>query len=502
MKRKPYIQLLVSAVVFCLGSPELEAKKRLNPDGYHFLQDTARQDTVNRDTVVLPYAPSKTPTYQPPYRFGDPFSNRISPSPLQLVDPSSIDLQVDFDSSVNYSVYERIGDVNFRPVTTMSFEEYDTYNDQQITKDYFKQRSAGLDGESAVSGRSLIPRLYISPVFDRLFGGSYVDIQPNGFVNLDFGGRFQRVDNPSIPIRQQRNGGFNFDQQISLNLVGKIGEKLQVTANFDNNNTFDFQNNLKVEYTGYEEDIVKKIEIGNVSMPVSNSLMTGAQSLFGVKTQLQFGKLFVTGVVSRQQGKSDVITVESGFQGKEFEVRASEYDENRHFFLGHFFRDNYQRWLSNLPQITSGVNITRVEVYVINRNNDTRSTREVLGLMDLAEGDVSHIYRTPDNVEPGGFTVNPSSGQPALFPTDNDANNLFNNVVSTSGFRNSDQITSILETQFGFVNSTDFVKVGTSRRLEDDEFVINSQLGYITLLRKLQNDEMLAVSYEYTYNGQ
>lgn len=493
--------MLVSAVVFCFGSSELEAKKRLYPDGYHFQQDTARQDTVKRDTVVAPYAPTKTPTYQPSYRFGDPFSNRMSPSPLQLVDPSSIDLQVDFDSSVNYSVYERIGDVNFRPVTTMTFEEYDTYNDQQITKDYFKQRSAGLDGESAVSGRSLIPRLYISPMFDRLFGGSYVDIQPNGFVNLDFGGRFQRVDNPNIPIRQQRNGGFNFDQQISLNLVGKIGEKLQVTANFDNNNTFDFQNNLKVEYTGYEEDIVKKIEIGNVSMPVSNSLMTGAQSLFGVKTQLQFGKLFVTGVVSRQQGKSDVITVESGFQGKEFQVRASDYDENRHYFLGHFFRDNYQTWLRTLPQITSGVYINRVEVYVINRNNDTRSTREVLGLMDLGEGDPDHIYRTPDNAE-GAYSVNPASGQPPLLPTDNDANNLLNDLQQTSGYRNSDEITSILESQFQFVNSTDFVKVGTARKLESDEFVINDKLGYITLLRKLQNDEMLAVSYEYTYNGQ
>lgn len=456
-----------------------------------FQQDTTRRDSIPPDTLG-PYTPTKVSTFQPSYRFGDPFSNRMSPTPLQLADPSSIDLQVDYeDSAINYSVYERIGDVNFRPVTTMSFEEYDQYNDQQITKEYFKQRSSGLDGESAVSGRSLIPRLYISPMFDRLFGGSYVDIQPNGFVNLDFGGRFQRVDNPAIPIRQQRNGGFYFDQQISLNLIGKIGEKLAVTANFDNNNTFDFQNNLKVEYTGYEEDIVKKIEIGNVSMPVTNSLMTGAQSLFGVKTQLQFGKLFVTGVVSRQQGKSEVITVESGFQGKEFEVRASNYDDNRHFFLGHFFRENYERWLSNLPQPTSGLNITRVEVYVVNRNNDTRTTREVLGLMDLGEGHRDWVYRD-DNPN-----VTPLDG---AVPTDNAANELYANVVNNIS-RNSDQVSEALETQFGFVNSTDFVKLGTARKLEDNEYVINSQLGYISLLRKLQNDEMLAVSYQYTYDG-
>jgi len=453
-------------------------------------QQPVKSDTVSSDTIP-PYTPTKVPTYKPSYRFGDPFSNRMSATPLQLTDPSSVDLQVNFDSSVNYSVYEKIGDVNFRPVTTMSFEEYDKYHNKQMTKDYFKERSSGLDGESAVSGRSLIPRLYISPVFDRLFGGSYVDIQPNGFVNLDFGGRWQRVDNPAIPIRQQRNGGFNFNQQISLNLVGKIGEKLAVTANFDNNNSFDYQNNLKVDYTGYAEDIVKKIEIGNVSMPVSNSLMTGAQSLFGVKTQLQFGKLFVTGVVSRQQGQSDVITVQNGFQGKEFDVRVANYDENKHFFLGHFFRDNYEAWHTTLPQINSGLIVNRVEVYVINRNNNTQSTRQVLGLMDLGEG--QHIYRSN----------NPKIGAgKGKVPNDNSANQLFQSIVNTPNIRNKDNVVNILENDFGFENSTDFVSIGTARKLDNSEFVLNEKLGYITLLRKLQNDEMLAVSYEYSYRGQ
>ncbi|NQZ78121.1 MAG: hypothetical protein HRT61_18750 [Ekhidna sp.] len=242
------------------------------------------QDTVQADSVG-PYEPSNKPTYQPSYRFGDPFSFRSSRSPLFLRDPSQLDMQVRFnpdttadDAGVTYSVYENIGSLDFRPASFMTFQEFNQYNNSQLNKEYFKDRSAGLDGESAVSGRSLIPRLYISPVFDRIFGGSYVDIQPNGFVNLDFGARFQRIDNPAIPLRQQRNGSFNFDQQISLNVVGRVGEKLAITANFDNNNTFDFQNNLKVEYTGYEEDIIKRIEIGNVSMPVSNSLMSGAQS--------------------------------------------------------------------------------------------------------------------------------------------------------------------------------------------------------------------------------
>ena len=449
------------------------------------------QDTVQADSVG-PYEPSNKPTYQPSYRFGDPFSFRSSRSPLFLRDPSQLDMQVRFnpdttadDAGVTYSVYENIGSLDFRPASFMTFQEFNQYNNSQLNKEYFKDRSAGLDGESAVSGRSLIPRLYISPVFDRIFGGSYVDIQPNGFVNLDFGARFQRIDNPAIPLRQQRNGSFNFDQQISLNVVGRVGEKLAITANFDNNNTFDFQNNLKVEYTGYEEDIIKRIEIGNVSMPVSNSLMSGAQSLFGIKTELQFGRLYVTTVLSQQRGRNETLTIESGFQGREFEVQASNYEDNRHFFLGHFFRDNYERWLATLPQVTSGVNITRAEVYVLNRNNDTETTRNIVGFMDLGEG--TRI-----------FSSDPGIGQGRGGPTRNAANDLFTNLTPQS----ADGVDQFIATAFpSFESSVDFVKITTARKLDDSEFELNRELGYVTLTRSLQSDEILAVAYEYTFDG-
>ncbi|MEQ9405430.1 MAG: cell surface protein SprA [Cyclobacteriaceae bacterium] len=479
MKVQVYILTLLSLFVF---------DHQLKANAVLFQQDTAKTDTLK------PYEPSRQPTFQPSYRFGDPFANRTSRSPLFLRDPSQLDMQVQFnpdstadDAGITYSVFENIGNLDFRPASTMTFQEFNAYNNSQLNKEYFREKSIGLDGESAVSGRSLIPRLYISPAFDRIFGGSYVDIQPNGFVNLDFGARFQRLDNPSIPRRQQRNGGFNFDQQISMNVVGKVGEKLAITANFDNNNTFDFQNNLKVEYTGYEEDIIKKIEIGNVSMPVSNSLMSGAQSLFGIKTELQFGKLWVTAVASQKRGRNETLTIDGGFQGREFEIQGSDYDENRHFFLGHFFRENYERWLATVPQITSGVNVNQVEVYVLNLNNETQTTRNIVALMDLGEG--ANIFSS--NVIARG-------DQPAGRPSQNGANNLFEQLSEY----NVDVVDSDLRSKFpDFESSRDYVKFTTARKLDPSEYTVNNQLGYITLLRRLQNTEVLAVSYQYTYNG-
>ena len=444
------------------------------------------------DTIPdAPYEPSAQPNYRPPDRYGDPFSNPAPRTPLYPRDPTQVetDITVD-DSTVNYSIYERINGLDYRAPSYLNFEQYQQYQDRRALQDYWRSRSSALDGESAVSGKRLIPPIYTTPIFDRLFGGSFVDIRPNGFVTLDFGGRFQRVENPAIPVRQQRNGNFEFDQQISLNVIGKIGEKLAVTANFDNNNSFDFQNNIKVEYTGYDHEIIKKIELGNVNLPVNNSLITGSQSLFGLKTQLQFGRLFVTSVASVQRGSSDAVTIENGSQSREFEVRSSEYDENRHFFLGHFFRDGYERWLAGLPQVQSLINVTRVEVYVINRTGNTETLRTVGAFMDLGEGYRSAIFRDELFAE----RENPE-------PTANTANSLFGALKNFS--RTPDGLENDLQQRYpDFASATDYEIKTSVRKLSPQEYTFNSQLGYLTLNRQLQNDEMLAVAYEYTYNGQ
>ncbi len=484
--RKPPVVRIITLLVIlgsrvAYGQQSTVAQDTLPPRPATRLSDSLRN---------LPYTPSTRPDFEPRDRYGDPFSNRIGYSPLLFGDPSNLERIVSLDTGLNFSITERIGTFDYRPPTTISFAEYSAYQTKDLLKAYWQERAVAVDGETALTSKRLIPKVYISPVFDRIFGGSYVEINPRGMVNLDFGARFQRINNPAIPITQQRNGGFEFDQQISMNVVGKIGEKLKVTANFDNNNSFDFQNNLKVEFTGFEEDIIKKLEVGNVTMPVSNSLMTGAQNLFGVKTQLQFGKLFITGVASTQRGKSDQVTVEGGgVQGREFEIKASNYDENRHFFLGHFFRDNYEKWLANIPRITSGVQISRVEVYIINRNNDTRSQRNIVAFMDLAEGKV--IYQAFDGV------VAPGLGD---VPNRNDANQLFNAIVNLD--RNVDNIDGILDTSpFNMVKATHYDKINGARKLEDREFTVHQQLGYITLNRPLSSDEVLAVAYEYSYNG-
>ncbi len=449
------------------------------------------QDSTQQNTDTTKYVPSAYPKYKPLYPFGDPLFRKPLRSPLLFSNLPFVQQTNSSDTSKNLLFSNKVGSTFLGNPTFVPFNQALQKRLQLGNRAFFEQKAKAQDGESAVSNRGqLIPPIALNPFFDRLFGGDQILINTNGFVQLDFGGRFQRVDNPAFPIRQQRNGTFEFDQQIQMSLQGTIGTKLNLNANFDNNNSFDFENELKVDFGGLESDIVKSLEIGNVSLPIANSLITGGQNLFGFKTQLQFGRLYVTALAASQRGSSESIEIEGGVQRNEFEIRASDYDENRHFFLGHFFRHNFENWLRSIPAVVSGLQVTRVEVYVLNRTNNTQSIRNFAAFMDLGEGDVIFQRGNP-------FIGNGN----ASTPPSNDANNLFRNLRNDPNLRTSDQITGILESQHALENGQDFVRVTGARKLDPSEYTFNPELGYVSLTRQLLNDEVLAVSFEYNLNG-
>lgn len=444
---------------------------------------TLRTSAPPGDSIEDKKDNKKRPTYTPRDREGDPFSNKSSNSPFLLKNPSNVQTQVELDSSMNeYNIYEKVGDFEYRPPSSMTFEEYSRYRQKEMMKSYWKSKAQGLDGETPVTSRgNLIPQIYVRGL-EGPFGSNFVDIRPNGLVMLDFGGKWQRVNNPNIPVRQQRTGGFDFDQQISMNVVGKIGEKLKLTANWDTKATFDFQNNLKLEYTGFEEDIIQKIEAGTVSFPLNSTLMQGPQNLFGVKTKLQFGRLSVTSVFSSQRGKSEEIRLQGGSQAREINIKADNYEDRRHFFLGQFFRNNYESSLASLPVLNSGVKITRVDVYVTNRANNTQNLKSVVGYLDLGES-------TPYNKS--------LQGNPNNKAASNESNNLYNKVRS---YRTSDNLESNLISQ-DLTKGTDYEVIKSARKLLPTDFKFQPDLGYITLNTQIQEDAAIAVAFEYTYQG-
>lgn len=420
---------------------------------------------------------------------------------LKMPNPNSVVSKYTYDPQMDRYIYtEKVGDFNLNYPIILTPAEYHKLVLREQLQSYYKKKVDAAEGrkEGAVDEqKNLLPEFYVeSAFFESIFGGNTIEIIPQGSVEMDLGVLFTKQDNPSFSPQNRSNFTFDFDQRISLSLLGKVGTRLQVTANYDTESTFDFQNLIKLEYTPTEDDIVRKIEVGNVSMPLNSSLITGAQSLFGVKTELQFGKTKVTAVFSEQKSQSQSVVSQGGGTLEEFSFFARDYDENRHFFLAQYFRDNYDTSLERYPYINNNVQVTRIEVWVTNRTNQTDNIRNVVALQDLGESDVIGL----DAIPPGFVNVGGNA-----FP--DNANNDFNPLnIGGAGSQLSNAIRDITTVEQGILANAnegfDFGKLENARKLtENSDYTLNTQLGYISLNQRLLSDEILAVAFQYTVGG-
>ena len=423
-----------------------------------------------------------------PYPIHDTRGDFISSGTRSTFDfnkPSNITDSVAYDFKTQlYTVYEKIGDKYYRTPTTYTFEEYWKMRDQQAETDYFQKRANTMN---LLNRKLTKPKLSLyDNLFNRLFGNGKIEINPQGNVDITAGYQGQNIKNPTLPESARKNGGFDFNMNAQVNVNASIGDKLKFPINYNTLANFGQDNQLKLDYTGVDDEIIKRIEVGAVQFPSRSTFIPGAQQLFGIKTQLQFGKLNVTAVLANQKSTRQTANLQGGASAQTIDLKADDYEENRHFLLGQYFKDNYNLVMSKLPAVTTPVQILRLEVWVTNKNGSTTNTRDVVGLMDLGE---KNPFRGPP-------VINVTSN---FAPPSNGTNDLYSNIITNSQNRNSALVVNNLQ-MLGLAPIQDFEKV-FARKLDSTQYFFNRQVGYVSLAQPLQPDEVLAVAYQYSYNG-
>lgn len=419
-------------------------------------------------------------------RIGDPFTYR-SDNPFNFSDTAFVKRDIQYDPKTKqYYIVEKIGNSYYRTPTYMTFDEMMRFKAKQAEEEYFRKRANTL---SILNRKVDRPKLKAyDKLFDRIFGvgpnGLKVDIRPQGNVDILAGYQGQNIKNPTLPESARRNGGFDFDMNSNINVVANIGDKLKLPINYNTLANFDFENQLKLDYKGMDDEIIKSIEAGNVSWTSKGTLIPSAQSLFGIKTQLQFGKVFVTGVLASQKAQRQSLALQGGAATSTFEKKLDDYEENRHFLLGDYFRYNYNKAMQNLPVVNSQVQILRMEVWVTNRTGATTETRDVVGFADLGEG-------VPSN-------KNFIGSGPGTLPS-NGANNLYSTLLNLPNIRSPVMINANLTGQR--LNPVEDYEKTFARKLSPNEYFFNPQIGFVSLNQQLQPDEVLGVAYQYTLNG-
>ena len=438
----------------------------------------------------LPPDTTKTDTGTLKYPFTDEYTLPGSPEENQfyLKNPSNVKMTVEYDPATRqYVTVYKVGNMTYRIPKTMSFEEYQAMDMQKMLDNYWQERS---EAASIDNSKGFIPKLHIpGKVFETIFGNNTVDIRPQGSAEITFGIISNRRDDPMLSTRQRRQTNFDFEEKIQMNVIAKIGDKIEFKTSYNTQATFDFENKLKLKYEGKEDDIIQLIEGGDVNLPLNSTLIRGSESLFGLKTKLRFGRVMVTALYSQQKSQTKNITVQGNAQTTKFTIHADEYEENKHFHLGQFFRNNYKKGLAKLPVISSNVNIVKIEVWVTNVGAAVTENRNIVAFQDLGES-------APYNPK---FKGNPSVPVPSDYS--NDLLAVIMPHPSDSAFvRNINKVTQYLKI-LGLTSGVDFEKVESARKLLPTEYTFNQKLGFISLNTTLNPDQTLAVAYQYQIVG-
>ncbi len=411
---------------------------------------------------------------------------------MDLKTPENIRTETYYDPSRHmFVVRTLLGNKEIVTPFLLTPEEYDNMRMREDLFGYFRQRNSEAFQLKEKQPFNIFDMNFALGPLEKIFGPGGVRLTTQGSLQISAGVKSNRTDNPALSLRNRRKTYFDFDQKIQATVNASVGDKLKFNMTYNTDATFDFDSkNLRLNYEGKEDEIIKSLEAGNVSMTTGSSLIRGGTALFGLKSKMQFGKLTVTGLLSQQNSQSQSVSTKGGVQTTKFAIKADQYDANRHFFLSQYFYENYDKFASKLPYVTSGMRITRIEVWVTNKNSNYNESRNFVGFQDLGEN-----QRLASNF----WTPNPGLDVPS-----NQSNNLLEVLKSDyPGARNINQVTQVLEPlkQYGIEGGRDFEKVESARLLRSNEYTLNADLGYISLKSALNTDEVLAVAYEYTYGG-
>ena len=469
--------LMVATFGYAIALPQLQDDKKKTHTS------TAQPVQLDEDTIPDSLLHTRWQIQRTqPYSLSDLYQ-----SPLDLKRPDNLQYQVVYNDTIDrYIIGNRMGSTWLSAPIMLTPKEYLAWTEQQQRNSYFRKQNDEIFQAKGKEKFDFSDMHFDLGPAEKIFGPGGIRVKTQGSAELKFGINKKNIDNPSLPIRNRKTTMMDFDEKINLNVNGKVGDKVNMNLNYNTDATFDFDaQNMKLKYDGKEDEIIKLVEAGNVSFPSNSSLIKGASSLFGVRTDMQFGKLKLQMVASQKKSSSKSVSTRGGVQLTPFELNVADYEENRHFFLSQYFRNHYDAWMQKLPNLTTGITINRVEVWVTNKTGNTTNTRNIVALTDLGENQK---------------LSNPMWAASGQVPS-NQANTEYAAMTGQyAAARDIDQAATTLDGG-GLVGGADYEKLESARLLNSSEYTVNTALGYISLKTSLQTDQVLAVAYEYTSGG-
>ncbi len=385
------------------------------------------------------------------------FEKRKSPFYLKIPD-GLVQRSVKLDSTGNYVIIrETIDGKDWRTRIKIPIEKYIELRYAYLNRKNFEELAYKYE---VILGKRELADIFeqitnidipipSNPVFS-IFGPPKINLRISGAVTIDGSWRNERTEGVTASLLGNVRNEPNFKQDVQININGTIGDKLNIMADWNTQNTFEYENQLKIKYTGYTDEIVQSVEAGNVSLQTS-PLVGGGEALFGVKARMQLGPLMLTALASQKKGEVREKILSGGAEAQSFTIHAYQYSTN-HYFVDTIYADTsanlniFNKWYGNPTPIP-------VEYY---RIKDIEVWKTITGLPNPKERKVNAYIYLPSRSRNEKYDES-----------------LRGNIDAVPGQ----------------------IEVGRFVKLESSDYIIHYETGYITFRTQILETDAIAVAY-------
>ncbi|MCC6866116.1 MAG: cell surface protein SprA [Ignavibacteria bacterium] len=369
-------------------------------------------------------------------------------SSLLLYGSSQVNYNIQIDSLNNVIITEKLGEDQLKVPLKIPLEEYIKLRSELNIKDQFYRIVSDkypieTEGDLEKLFKNITEITIPLPfATETIFGPPTINLKINGIIDITASYQKSTNDLQTILSETQNQNNINFKQEVQVTTKGTVGDKLTVDADWNSQRTFEFENQLKLKYTGYPDEVIQSIEAGNVSLETRSNLIGSTQALFGVKAQFKLGPLTLTTIASQKKSEKKEVNITGGTVETPFDISIYDYSENNYLLderWGHFFTRYYTG--QSVP-----LDVTDVQVWVYAEPNNPNK-RFVYGVDTLG-------------------------------------------LKPTGGYVFNDTTTAV----------PGHVLIGNFVKLDASEFTWNRYAGYITLTGNLQayGKDAIAVAFKYS----
>ena len=278
------------------------------------------------------------------------------------------------ENNTTVSIKQTLLNDNFVSPVTLSLEDYINLRYQispsSIWRDYVNKNLFS-EVRQAQGGKGIgfdIPIPIKSQAFQKIFGGNTVGLSVQGNVTIDGGLRHEKRSEVKTAINRHSNYNFKMKQTQRFTVKGNVGEKVNVYVDQDSERPFEFDNAIKLEYKGFEDEVIESIEAGNVSLslPSTRFVTFSAKNsgLFGIKTNMRLGNLKMTTIASQEKGQKKKLSISGGATSDENRIDDSNWRKGTYFFLNTDYRENFKIFQDGLHVASPNI-VSRIEVYKV-----------------------------------------------------------------------------------------------------------------------------------------